>query len=83
MNLKDVLKVMGGNKTQSEIAKGIGTTQGALATMLSRNNMQVATLYKIADSLGYDIVLRPRSGNDKKERTVVLDDLGIKEENKE
>lgn len=80
MNLKEVIKVMSGTKTQQEVAELIGSTQGALATMLSRNNMQIKTLLKIANALGYEIVLRPTSGKDKAERTVILDDLGIKKE---
>ena len=80
MNLKEAVKVMSGTKTQSEVASLIETSQGALGTMLSRNNMQIKTLLKIANVLGYEIILRPTSGKDKAERTVILDDLGINKE---
>ena len=84
MNLKEAIKVMSGSLTQTQVAekvreRGEKMTQSTLGTMLSRNNMQVATLAKIADALGYEIVLRPTGGKDKAERTVVLNELGKKE----
>ena len=58
------------------LPEDIGSSQGALSTMLVRNNMQVSTLIKIADGLGYEVVLRPTSGTAKAERTVVIDKAG-------
>lgn len=72
--IRNVIKMC--NKTQNEVATDIGSSQGALATMLMRNNMQVQTLITIADNLGYELVLRPKSGTNKSERTVVIDSAG-------
>ena len=78
MNLKEainkVIKMC--NKTQKEVAEDIGTSQGALSTMLVRNNMQVSTLIKICEAMDYEVVLRPTKGTNVKERTVVIDTAG-------
>lgn len=72
--IKHIIKMC--NTTQSKVAKDIGMKQGAFATIMCRNNMQVKTLVGIANGLDYEIVLRPKSGIGKNERSVIIDMAG-------
>ena len=76
MKLSEAIFEMKGTKTQTELAEEIGYQQGALATALKRNNMQVKTLLMIADKCEYELVLRPTGGKNKAERTYVIDEVG-------
>lgn len=77
MKLNEAINEMKENKTQKELADDIGYKQGALATALKRNNMQVKTLIAIAESCGYELVLRPTGGKNKAERTFMIDEAGL------
>lgn len=67
------------NATQKQIIDEIGIKQGAFTTMMKRNNMQVKTLIGIADALDYEVVLRPKKGTNKTERSVIIDMAGAEE----
>ena len=75
MKLNEAIIKMQGVLKQTELAEKIGYKQGALATALKRNNMQVKTLLLIAKSCDYELVLVPKVGN-KKDRTYVIDEVG-------
>ena len=65
-----------------------------LRKMIDDNNSSFARLaerlgYKRASSIGdigneldYDIIIRPRGGNDRAERTIVLDEVPNREDNR-
>lgn len=77
MNLKDTIKKMikDSRYTQDRLCKELGYSGvGVLGTMLSRGNMTVKSLEAICSTLGYQIVLKPISGENKSERTIVLGD---------
>jgi hypothetical protein len=77
MKLNEAIKEMRGTKTQTELAENIGYKQGALATSMKRNNMQVKTLIALAESCEYEVVLRPKKGTNKAERTYVISEAGL------
>ena len=74
MKLNEAIKGMLGTKTQSQLAEAINYKTGALSTLLKRNNMQVKTLITMAEAMDYELVLRPKSGTNKAERTYVIND---------
>lgn len=73
--VKEIIKMC--NKSQTEVGNDIGMQSGAFSTMMKRNNMQVKTLVTICNKLGYEIVLRPTEGTNRKERTVIIDEAGL------
>lgn len=73
MKLIEAIKEMKGTKQQKELASDIGMQAGALGTIVKRNNMQVKTLIAIANACGYEVVVRPKDGLKKSERTYVID----------
>ena len=72
--IRELLKMC--NISQNGLGEKIGMKSGAFATVMKRNNMQVKTLLAITNALGYEIVLRPKSGTNRSERTVVVDMVG-------
>lgn len=87
MNVHEAVKKVLKNEhiTQTELAKKMGfKTMGAINNALTRN-VSVEKLVNICNALDYDICLVPRSGTEKKERTVVVDGVinGVKRSKKE
>lgn len=64
------------NRSQNGVGTAVGYKSGTWATIMKRNNMQVKTLVAIANELGYEVVLRPKDGKNKEERSVVIDKVG-------
>lgn len=61
-------------KSHASLAEMIGRKNPTfISNMVSRGNSNVATLLEITDALGYEIILRPKSGDDKAERTIRLE----------
>lgn len=49
--------------TQSELAKATGRTKQAVCQAMARGtSMRYATFHRMADTLGYEIVLRKKKG---------------------
>ena len=49
---------------------------------ISRSDTKVSILINICNELDYDIIIRPRGGNDRVERTVVLDEVPDRKDNR-
>ncbi|WP_282144723.1 helix-turn-helix domain-containing protein [Thomasclavelia cocleata] len=61
------------NLTQVELSERMGYARStSLSTVLSSNNPKANNLIKMMDALGYEIVLRPKTGKDKVARSVIL-----------
>lgn len=64
MNLTDAIrKMLAETKTSIRgLAREIGyASAGSLMNQLGRGNMNVATLYRICNALGYEITVQPKS----------------------
>ena len=61
-------------KSHASLSEMIGRKNPTfISNMVSRSNANVATLLEITDALGYEVIIRPRSGDDKAERTIRLE----------
>ena len=77
MRISDAIKTILKNehKTQKELSEMLGYPRiTTLNTSLRRGNMTTKKIIEICDALDYEIVLRPKSGTNKLERTVILDE---------
>lgn len=75
MNVTDAIKIILRNehKSQTDLCKDLGVAKTTLNTQLRKGNITTDSLIKIMNELGYEILLRPKNGIDKVERTVVVD----------
>ena len=76
MNLKEALTKLfkDNNKSHAGMAELIGRKNPTfISNMVTRGNCNVDTLLEITDALGYEIILKPKSGEDKAERTIRLE----------
>ena len=61
-------------KSHASLAEMIGRKNPTfISNMVSRGNANIATLLEITDALGYEVIVRPKSGDDKAERTIRLE----------
>ena len=61
-------------KSHASLSEMIGRKNPTfISNMVSRSNANVATLLEITDALGYEVIIRPKSGDDKAERTIRLE----------
>ena len=61
-------------KSHASLAEMIGRKNPTfISNIVGRGNSNVATLLEITDALGYEVILRPKSGDDKAERTIRLE----------
>ena len=61
-------------KSHASLSELIGRKNPTfISNMVSRSNANVATLLEITDALGYEVIIRPKSGDDKAERTIRLE----------
>jgi hypothetical protein len=61
-------------KSHASLAELIGRKNPTfISNMVTRGNCNVDTLLEITDALGYEIILKPKSGEDKAERTIRLE----------
>ncbi len=75
MKVKDaIIKILKQEHiTQKELSDKLGYARPtSLNTLLSTNNPNTDNLIKIMDALGYDIILKPKSGSDKVARSITL-----------
>ena len=76
MNFKEALKklIKDNNKSHASLSELIGRKNPTfISNMVSRGNCNVDTLLEITDALGYEIVIKPKSGENKAERTIRLE----------
>ena len=76
MNFKEALKklIKDNNKSHASLSELIGRKNPTfISNMVSRGNCNIDTLLEITDALGYEIVIKPKSGENKAERTIRLE----------
>jgi hypothetical protein len=76
MIFREALKklIKDNKKSHASLAELIGRKNPTfISNMVTRGNCNVDTLLEIADALGYEIILKPKSGEDKAERTIRLE----------
>ena len=85
MNLKECLRKMidDNNSSFARLADRLGYKSGASIGEISRrSDTKVSILINICNELDYDIIIRPRGGTDRAERTVVLDEVPDRKDNR-
>jgi hypothetical protein len=61
-------------KSHASLAELIGRKNPTfISNMVGRGNCNIDTLLEITDALGYEIIIKPKSGDDKAERTIRLE----------
>ena len=76
MKFKEALTklIKDNNKSHASMAELIGRKNPTfISNMVSRGNCNIDTLLEITDALGYEIVIKPKSGENKPERTIRLE----------
>lgn len=69
------------NLSQQSLAVKCGfKSPGTMSNITKRNDTRVSMLFKICEAVDYDIILKPRHGEDKSERTIVFTEMNVKEE---
>lgn len=82
MKINEAVKQAIKNKvlTQKEVAQKMEIPFTTLNTTLRRESMTTDKLLKILNVIGYELVLRPTTGNNKSELTIVVDEITDKKE---
>jgi hypothetical protein len=76
MRFKEMMEALikDNKKSHASLAAMIGRKNPTfISNMVSRGNCNVDTLLEITDALGYEIVIKPKSGENKAERTIRLE----------
>jgi DNA-binding phage protein len=76
MNFKEMMEklIKDNKKSHASLAELIGRKNPTfISNMVSRGNCNVDTLLEITDALGYEIIIKPKSGENKAERTIRLE----------
>ncbi len=76
MKIGDVLKKLmkDNHTTYRQLANDLGSAStSTLSKVLRTNNITTQKLLAICDKLGYQVILKPKYGDDKAARTIVLD----------
>ena len=61
-------------KSHASLAEMIGRKNSTfISNIVIRENANITTMLEITDALGYEIIIRPKSGDDKAERTIRLE----------
>jgi hypothetical protein len=61
-------------KSHASLSEMIGRKNPTfISNIVGRSNSNVTTLLEITDALGYEVIIRPKSGDDKAERTIRLE----------
>lgn len=85
MNLKECLRKMidDNNSSFARLAERLGYEKpSSIGNVIKRGDARVSMMVKICNELDYDIIIRPRGGNDRAERTIVLDEVPDREDNR-
>ena len=76
MKFKEMMSqlISDNKKSHASLAELIGRKNPTfISNMVSRGNCNVDTLLEITDALGYEIIIKPKSGDSKAERTIRLE----------
>ena len=76
MKFKEMMNqlISDNKKSHASLAELIGRKNPTfISNMVSRGNCNVDTLLEITDALGYEIIIKPKSGDSKAERTIRLE----------
>ena len=76
MNFKEALKklIKDNNKSYASMAEMIGRKNATfISNIVIRGNCNIDTLLEITNALGYEVVIKPKSGDNKAERTIRLE----------
>lgn len=76
MIFREALKklIKDNKKSHASMALLIGRKNPTfISNMVTRGNCNVDTLLEIADALGYEVIIKPKSGEEKAERTIRLE----------
>lgn len=76
MIFKDALTklIKDNNHSHASLSALLGRkTPTFTGNMIIRNNCNINTLLEITDALGYEVYLKPKSGDNKAERTIRLE----------
>ena len=76
MVFKDAINklIKDNKKSHASLAELIGRKNPTfISNMVGRGNCNVDTLLEITDALGYELIIKPKSGEDKAERTIRLE----------
>lgn len=76
MRFKEMMEklIKDNKKSHASLAALIGRKNPTfISNMVTRGNCNVDTLLEIADALGYEIVIKPKSGENKAERSIRLE----------
>jgi DNA-binding phage protein len=76
MKFKEMMEALikDNKKSHASLAAMIGRKNPTfISNMVTRGNCNVDTLLEITDALGYEIVIKPKSGENKAERTIRLE----------
>ena len=76
MKFKEMMEklIKDNKKSHASLAVLIGRKNPTfISNMVSRGNCNVDTLLEITDALGYEVVIKPKSGENKPERTIRLE----------
>lgn len=85
MNLKEAMHklIEDNNSSFARLAERLGYKRASsIGDIVGRGDTKVSILINICNELDYDIVIRPRGGNDRAERTVVLDEVPDRKDNR-
>ena len=85
MNLKECLRKMidDNNSSFARLADRLGYKScSSIVEISRRSDTKVSILINLCNELDYDIIIRPRGGNDRAERTVVLDEVPDRKDNR-
>lgn len=83
MDLKEtILKLIKDNKTtNADLAERLGLKRASsLTNITGRGDCKVSALFNICNELGYDIVIKPRHGENKAERTIVITEMNVEDD---
>jgi DNA-binding phage protein len=76
MKFKEMMEALikDNKKSHASLAAMIGRKNPTfISNMVTRGNCNVDTLLEITDALGYEIVIKPKSSENKAERTIRLE----------
>ena len=85
MDLKNAITklIKDNNTSQKGLAEKLNLKAAAsIGNIQVRNDAKVSLLIKMAEVLDYEIVIRPKHGSDRAERTIILDEVNIKEDHR-
>ena len=85
MNFKEAMYklIKDNNSSFARLAERLGYEKpSSIGNVIKRGDARVSMMVKICNELDYDIIIRPRGGNDRAERTIVLNEVPDRKDNR-